>query len=67
MNRFWKLMEQSTLTSGVIGIMLCSALSYCAIAQIPVPDYLIAMFSVVITFFFTSKVKDDATRKRTHS
>jgi len=62
MNKFWDLVEKSTITSSALALMLAGTISYCVIAQVPVPDFIIAAFSVVIGFFFSSKLKDEANR-----
>jgi hypothetical protein len=62
MDRFWTLLEKSTLTSGVIAILLVVVACYCTIAQIPVPDYLAVALGTVVGFFFSSKAKDSEAR-----
>jgi len=62
MTTFWKLVEKSTITSSALALMLAGVISYCAIMQIPVPDFIIAAFSLVIGFFFSSKLKDEHAR-----
>jgi len=59
-NIFMKLMERSTITSGVLAVGLVGTACYCAITQIPVPEYLSLSLGVVIGFFFSSKAKDVA-------
>jgi len=59
MSTFWRLLEKSTIVSGVLATLMTGAVCYCAINEIALPDYLVATFSVVITFFFTSKMKDE--------
>lgn len=67
MNRFWDLVDKSTITSGVIAICLVGTSCYCVVAQLPMPDYFLMALGTVIGFFFSSKVKDEATRKRNPS
>jgi len=62
MNTFWKLVEKSTITSGIIAICLVGTACYCVIAQLSMPDYFLMALGTVIGFFFTSKVKDEAAR-----
>lgn len=59
MNRFWDLVEKSTITSAALAIMMSGVVGYCVVAQIPLPDFMIAGFTMVLTFFFTSKLKDE--------
>lgn len=58
MEHFWVLLEKSTITSGILAILLVSVTCYCAVAQIPIPDYLALALGTVIGFFFSSKAKD---------
>lgn len=50
-----RMLEQSTLTSGVIAILLVGTACYCVIAQIPTPDYLGTALGAVVGFFFGAK------------
>ncbi len=60
---FWTLMEKSTITSGVIAIMVVAIMGYCAIYGIAVPDYMIMTLGAIIAFFFISKAKDGDMRE----
>jgi len=63
MNMFWKLMEKSTITSGIIALCLVITSCYCVVAQVAMPDYFLMALGTVIGFFFTSKVKDEASSR----
>lgn len=49
------MLERSTLTSGVIALILVITVCYCAIIQIPVPDALNYALAGVIGWFFGAK------------
>lgn len=63
MDRFWKMAEQSTLTSGLLAVVLVGTACYCAVMQIPLPDFLALALGTVIGFFFGGKV-EKAVRER---
>jgi len=52
------MLEQSTLTSGIIAILMTATVCYCAVAQIPLPEYLYVALGSIIGFFFSSKISD---------
>ena len=60
MKTFWKLVEKSTITSGILAICLVSTACYCVVSQTPMPDYFLMALGTVIGFFFSSKVKDES-------
>jgi len=55
METFWKLLEQSTIVSGVVTIGLVGCCIYLWCAQLPVPDLLATALTVVLGFFFGAK------------
>lgn len=61
---FWKLVEKSTVTSGIMAIALMCTVCYCVINQIEVPVYIVSVLSTVVGFFFSSKMKDQEARNR---
>jgi len=64
-DRFWQLLEQSTLISGVIAVGMVGTASYCVIAQIPLPEYFSIPLGVIIGYFFSEKVRDAKVRRAT--
>lgn len=56
MERFWKLLEQSTIISGLIALTIVGAVVYLAVSGQPVPDLLGQALLIVISFFFGTKV-----------
>lgn len=61
-SRFWDLMEQSVLTSGVISVLLISSVCWLAVKGDPIPDLLTVATSVILGFFFGAKVEASARR-----
>lgn len=62
MNTFWNLVEKSTITSSILALVFAGTASYCAIAQVPIPDYIALALGTIVGFFFSSKLKDEAAR-----
>lgn len=54
-DRFWDAMNKSVLVSGVLALAVWGAIIYLSIAQIPVPDGLMAGGSLILGFFFGSR------------
>ena len=46
---------KSTIVSGLLAIVIVSVICYLAIAQVPIPDVLVASCSGLIAFFFGAK------------
>lgn len=63
MDTFWKLMEKSVITSGIIAVTLVGTASYCVIAQIPLPDYFGIALGTCIGYFFSQKASEAAARR----
>lgn len=63
MNMFWNLMERSTITSGVIAIVLVVTVCYCAVIGGETPPVLVAALGTVIGFFFSQKATDAKARR----
>lgn len=61
MNRFFDLLEQSTLISGIIALGLVGTSCYLAITGQPIPDMLAAATMAVVGFFFGAKTEKSAT------
>jgi len=55
--RFWQLLEKSTITSGALAVMLVGSMCYLAIIGQPIPDLLTVSTSTILGFFFGSKVE----------
>jgi len=62
MNRFWDLLEKSTLVSGLIALGITFAIIYMAIAGFPIPDLLGNSALIIIGFFFGAKTQGTANR-----
>jgi hypothetical protein len=60
---FWKLLEQSVLTSGLVACALIGTACYCTIAQIPLPEYLGLAIGTVIGYFFSQKASAAQARR----
>ena len=55
MNMFWKLLEQSTLISGVIALGLIGTACYCVVFGVELPDFFVVALGTVIGYFFSEK------------
>ena len=62
MNRFWTLLERSVIFSGLIALTMVFTASWCAVNQIPLPEYFSIPFGLVIGYFFSEKVRNSAQR-----
>lgn len=56
MDRFWKLLEQSTIISGLIAIAVVACVIYLAATGQVIPDLLGQALLIVLSFFFGTKV-----------
>jgi len=56
MDRFWKLLEQSTIISGTLALVIVGAVVYLAVTGQVIPDLLGQALLIVISFFFGTKV-----------
>lgn len=63
MNMFWKLMEQSVITSGVIAVVLVLTACYCVITETPLPQYMGLALGTVIGYFFSQKASQAQARR----
>lgn len=50
-----RMLESSTLTSGILALLLVSTVCYCVVAEIEVPEYLSLALTSVLGFFFGAK------------
>jgi hypothetical protein len=57
-----RMLESSTLTSGLIALLLISTVMYCVVTGIEIPDVLTYSVSTIIGFFFGSKTSDQMKR-----
>ena len=55
MDKFWELLDKSTITSGVIAMGLVGTACYCVITQTPLPEYMGLALGTVIGYFFATK------------
>lgn len=58
MDRFWTLLEKSTIVSGAIALGVTGAVVYLAVAGLPIPDLLGNVALIIIGFFFGSKTQN---------
>jgi len=56
MDTFWKLLEQSTITSGFIAGCMIVTGCYCVICNIILPEWFSLALNMIIGFFFSDKV-----------
>lgn len=64
MNRFFDLLQQSVIVSGVLAVSVWGAIIYLAIAGQPIPDILYFGGAAIIGFFFGSKTGKESERIR---
>lgn len=64
MNRFWDLMEKSTIVSGILATMTMSIAGYCTVNQIEMPGYFVMAFGAVMAYFFSEKVRGAEVRRK---
>ena len=57
MDRFWTLLEKSTLVSGTIALGVVGAIIYLACTNQPIPDLLSNAALIIIGFFFGAKTQ----------
>jgi len=61
MSKFWELLEESVLVSGIIALSCIGAVVYLSITGKPIPDILVNISMAVIGFFFGGKVQQAQT------
>ena len=64
MERFWDEFSKSTITSGVLAILVWGAIIYLAITSMDLPDALTVGGGSIIGYFFAAK--SNAQSARTH-
>lgn len=64
MNRFWDLLQQSTIVSGLLALTVWGAIVYLAVTGQPVPDILYFGGASIIGFFFGNKSGAEGERMR---
>jgi len=57
-NRFWDLLEKSTIVSGFIAVVVTTSIVYLAVTGQPIPELLGNAALIIVGFFFGSKVTD---------
>ena len=55
MDKFWELLEKSTIISGVVTVGLVGTCIYLWVVQQPVPDLLATALTLVLGYFFGAK------------
>jgi len=63
METFWRLLKESTITSGIIAVLLVGTACYSVVAQIPLPEYFGLALGAVIGYFFSQKQADAEARR----
>ena len=58
MDKFWKLVEKSTIFSGFVAMAMVGTGCYCVITQTPLPEYFSMALGMIVGFFFSSKMSD---------
>jgi len=58
MDRFWTLLEKSTIVSGFIAVGVTGAIIYLSVTSQPIPELLGNAALIIIGFFFGSKTTD---------
>ena len=54
-DRFWDAMNKSVIVSGTLALAVWAAIIYLSVAQIAVPDGLMAGGSLILGFFFGAR------------
>jgi len=57
-NRFWDLLEKSTIVSGAIALGVTGSIVYLSVTGQPIPELLGNAALIIIGFFFGSKTTD---------
>lgn len=57
MSKFWKLLEQSTITTGILAVTVVLTACYLAATGTPVPDWFSFALATIIGFFFGGKTQ----------
>ena len=62
MDRFWDLLEKSTIVSGLIALGITYAIIYMTIAGFPIPEIVGNAALIIIGFFFGAKTQAQGSR-----
>jgi len=62
MSKFWSLLEESVIVSGIIALGCVGAVIYLAVVGKPIPDVLVNICMIVVGFFFGGKVQQAQSR-----
>ena len=62
MDKFWELLEQSTIVSGLVTLSLVGCCIYLWCTQQPVPDLLATALMTILGFFFGAKMQKAAAK-----
>jgi len=65
MATFWSLFGKSVIMSGFVCIVTVSTLCYLAICGAPIPEILVNITIMIVSFFFGSKVQNNEPNKPT--
>jgi len=64
MERFWNEYSKSTITSGMLSLLIWGIIGYLAIQGANIPDVLVGSGGAIIGYFFAAKTNADAARER---
>jgi len=60
MDKFWELLEKSTIVSGLLAVSVVGAVIYLSVTAQPVSEVLVGAMFTIIGFFFGSKLQQAA-------
>ena len=63
METFWSLLKESIIVQATLTLGFSAAIIYMMIAGQPIPDEMMAAFTLLLGFWFGSKQKFDSTRQ----
>jgi len=55
MAMFWKLLEQSTITSGIIALIMVGTACYALVMGIELPEFFSVALGTILGYFFSEK------------
>lgn len=56
MTVFWKLLEKSTITSGLIAVLMIGTACYCVIVGRELPEFFSVALGTILGYFFSEKI-----------
>jgi hypothetical protein len=67
MTNFWDLFKQSVILSGFITVLCIGCLCFLAVTGRPIPEVLVNICLIVVSFFFGTKATSVEARARARS